>query len=170
LNYILSYDINITTIFSGGTGMRCPFCNYENTSVIDTREIEDQRVIRRRRVCLRCKGRFTTYERIEEKPIMVIKKDGRREPFDRNKLLAGLQRAVVKRNIDNEKLEAIIDEIIGDIKKQGISEISSKEIGKMVLEKLRDLDAVAYVRFASVYQEFSSLEEFAKLLSQMKKT
>ncbi|MFN3699103.1 MAG: transcriptional regulator NrdR [Dictyoglomus sp.] len=149
--------------------MRCPFCNYEDTFVIDTREIEDQKVIRRRRECPKCKRRFTTYERVEEKPIMVIKKDGRREPFDRNKLLAGLQRAVVKRNIENEKLEAIIDEIISDIRNQGISEITSKEIGRMVLEKLKSLDAVAYVRFASVYQEFSSLEEFAKLLSQMKK-
>ncbi len=167
---MLGYVINITTIFSGeGKILRCPFCGYEDTFVIDTREIEDQRVIRRRRECPNCKNRFTTYERVEEKPIMVIKKDGRREPFDRNKLLAGLQRAVVKRNIDNEKLEAIIDEIITNIRKQGISEITSKEIGKMVLEKLKDLDAVAYVRFASVYQEFSSLEEFAKLLSQMKK-
>ncbi len=167
---MLGYDIYITTIFSGeGKKLRCPFCGYEDTFVIDTREIEDQRVIRRRRECPKCKNRFTTYERVEEKPIMVIKKDGRREPFDRNKLLAGLQRAVVKRNIDNEKLEAIIDEIITNIRKQGLSEITSKEIGKMVLERLKDLDAVAYVRFASVYQEFSSLEEFAKLLSQMKK-
>jgi len=137
--------------------------------VIDTREIEEQKVVRRRRQCLNCKERFTTYERIEEKPIMVIKKDGRREPFDRNKLLAGLQRAVVKRNIESEKLETIIDEIIGDIKKQGVGEITSKEIGEKVLEKLKNLDAVAYIRFASVYQEFSSLEEFTNLLSQMKK-
>ncbi|HOJ92511.1 MAG TPA: transcriptional regulator NrdR [Dictyoglomaceae bacterium] len=149
--------------------MKCPFCGYEETLVIDTREIEEQKVVRRRRQCLNCKERFTTYERIEEKPIMVIKKDGRREPFDRNKLLAGLQRAVVKRNIESEKLETIIDEIIGDIKKQGVGEITSKEIGEKVLEKLKNLDAVAYIRFASVYQEFSSLEEFTNLLSQMKK-
>jgi len=153
----------------GCFNLKCPFCGYEETLVIDTREIEEQKVVRRRRQCLNCKERFTTYERIEEKPIMVIKKDGRREPFDRNKLLAGLQRAVVKRNIESEKLETIIDEIIGDIKKQGVGEITSKEIGEKVLEKLKNLDAVAYIRFASVYQEFSSLEEFTNLLSQMKK-
>ncbi len=149
--------------------MKCPFCGNLETNVLDTREIENQTVVRRRRVCLKCGGRFTTYERIEEKPILVIKKDGRREPFDRNKLLLGLQRATVKRNIENEKLEEIIDEILGDIRKQGLSEIKSKELGMMVLERLRKLDKVAYIRFASVYQEFSSVEEFAKLLSQLEK-
>lgn len=149
--------------------MRCPFCGNPETNVLDTREIEEQTVVRRRRVCLKCGGRFTTYERIEEKPILVIKKDGRREPFDRNKLLLGLQRATVKRNIDNEKLEEIIDEILGDIRKQGLSEIRSKDLGMMVLERLRKLDMVAYIRFASVYQEFSSIEEFSKLLSQLEK-
>ncbi|MGB9857716.1 MAG: transcriptional regulator NrdR [Dictyoglomaceae bacterium] len=149
--------------------MKCPFCGNPETNVLDTREIEEQTVVRRRRVCLKCGGRFTTYERIEEKPILVIKKDGRREPFDRNKLLLGLQRATVKRNIDNEKLEEIIDEILGDIRKQGLSEIKSKDLGMMVLERLRKLDMVAYIRFASVYQEFSSVEEFSRLLSQLEK-
>lgn len=150
--------------------MKCPFCGNLETNVLDTREIENQTVVRRRRVCLKCGGRFTTYERIEEKPILVIKKDGRREPFDRNKLLLGLQRATVKRNIENEKLEEIIDEILGEIRKQGLSEIKSKDLGMMVLERLRNLDKVAYIRFASVYQEFSSVEEFAKLLSQLEKS
>ncbi len=149
--------------------MKCPFCGNLETNGLDTREIENQTAVRRRRVCLKCGERFTTYERIEEKPVLVIKKDGRREPFDRNKLLLGLQRATVKRNIGNEKLEEIIDEILGNIRKQGLSEIKSKDLGMMVLEQLRNLDKVAYIRFASVYQEFSSIEEFAKLLSQLEK-
>ncbi|PMQ01523.1 MAG: transcriptional regulator NrdR [Dictyoglomus sp. NZ13-RE01] len=149
--------------------MRCPFCGNPETSVLDTREIEDQTVVRRRRFCNVCGGRFTTYERIEDKPILVIKKDGRREPFDKNKLLLGLQRATVKRNIENEKLEEIIDDILREIRKQGLSEIRSKDLGMMVLERLRKLDVVAYIRFASVYQEFSSVDEFSKLLSELEK-
>ena len=130
---------------------------------------ESDESIRRRRECERCGKRFTTFERIENSPLAVIKKDNTREPFDRNKILSGLIRACVKRNISTVQLENLTNEIEIEIKNTHSGEISSIEIGDIVLKKLRDLDKVAYIRFASVYKQFDSLEQFTKELSELSK-
>lgn len=140
--------------------MRCPKCNHEESRVIDSRPAESFNAIRRRRECLNCKERFTTYERKEETPLQVVKKDGTREPFDRAKLMRGLITATVKRNIPIEKLDELISSIETDLRNKFINEVSSHELGDMVLVRLRDLDKVAYVRFASVYKNFEDLESF----------
>lgn len=148
--------------------MKCPFCNSEETRVIDTRLTDDGRVVRRRRVCERCGGRFTTYERFEQKPIFVVKKGGQRERFDRNKVLNGILKACEKRPVSIEEIENMTSEIEQEVLRSGKAEISSKEIGEMVMEKLKGKDRVAYVRFASVYKEFRDLDHFMDIIRELK--
>lgn len=148
--------------------MRCPFCGHDETKVVDSRVSESQDAIRRRRECLSCEQRFTTYERREEMPLMVVKKDGSREPFDRAKLLQGLMVATAKRDVTAEQLETLIAEIESDLHNSFNYEIESKQLGDMVLMRLRDVDRVAYVRFASVYKEFQDLDEFTRELKNLK--
>ena len=147
--------------------MRCPFCGHDETKVVDSRTSESQDAIRRRRECLQCGDRFTTYERREEMPLMVVKKDGSPEPFDRGKLLRGLMVATAKRNVSVEQLEALIDGIESDLHNSFRYEVESRQVGDMVLRRLRDLDKVAYVRFASVYKEFQDLDEFTSELKNL---
>jgi len=140
--------------------MKCPFCAHVKDKVVDSREIGSGDAIRRRRECLSCGRRFTSYERVEEIPYLVIKKDGRREPFDRQKLMAGLHRASEKRPIPAKALTAIVDEIEQMVQDGSDREIEARVIGEKVMERLRDLDKVAYVRFASVYRQFEDVNEF----------
>ncbi|HEY2933820.1 MAG TPA: transcriptional regulator NrdR [Acidobacteriota bacterium] len=140
--------------------MKCPYCEHLEDRVVDSREGKEGDVIRRRRQCLRCGRRFTSYERIDEIPYMVVKKDGRRERFERNKVMAGLLRACEKRPVSTGQLEQIVDEIEQQVQDQPDREISSEEVGKAVMRHLRQLDKVAYVRFASVYLEFKDVTEF----------
>jgi transcriptional repressor NrdR len=142
--------------------MRCPFCKKDNDKVIDTRPSEDGSAIRRRRECLECNKRFTTHERLEEMPVRVVKKSGRREPFDRAKILGGVLRAVEKRSISVETVESLVESIEREILDQTDREISTRDIGELVMAKLQGVDEVAYVRFASVYREYQALEEFIK--------
>lgn len=148
--------------------MKCPYCSSLDTRVIDSRLTDSNDSIRRRRLCEKCGKRFTTYERAEEQPIAVIKKDGTREPFDKNKILSGLIRACVKRNISTQALNQIVDDIETEIRNMPSNEINSKEIGNLVLKRLKDLDKVAYIRFASVYKQFDSVEQFTAELSKLK--
>jgi transcriptional repressor NrdR len=148
--------------------MRCPFCGHDETKVIDSRISESQEAIRRRRECLSCEQRFTTYERVEEMPLMVLKKDGRREPFDRGKLMRGLVVATVKRNVTPLELERLIDDVESELHNSFRYELSSKQLGDLVLERLKDLDRVAYVRFASVYKDFQDLDGFTREMKGLK--
>jgi transcriptional repressor NrdR len=148
--------------------MRCPFCGHDETKVVDSRTSESQDAIRRRRECLQCAERFTTYERREEMPLMVMKKGGDVEPFDRGKLLRGLMVATAKRNVSIEQLEGLIDDIESDLHNSFRYEVESSQVGDMVLLRLRDLDRVAYVRFASVYKEFQDLDEFTSELKNLR--
>lgn len=147
--------------------MKCPYCDNLDSKVIDSRLTEDNESIRRRRECERCFKRFTTYERIETQPIAVIKKDGTRQPFNRNKILDGLIRACVKRNISTKSLEKVVNEIETEINNTPTNEISSQEIGDLVLKHLKTIDKVAYIRFASVYKQFDSLKEFNMELEEL---
>jgi transcriptional repressor NrdR len=140
--------------------MRCPFCKGADSKVLDSRESMEGAVIRRRRECLECRKRFTTYERVEELAPLVVKKDGRREPFDREKLLSGLQKAVEKRPVSMDQLEALVAEVEVRLQERGEKEVPSNAIGEEVMRRLRTLDQVAYVRFASVYRSFRDIEEF----------
>ena len=148
--------------------MRCPFCGHDETKVVDSRVSESQDAIRRRRECLQCCERFTTYERREDMPLMVVKKGGEVEPFDRGKLLRGLMVATAKRNVSVEQLEALIDDIESELHNTFRYEVDSRAVGDMVLRRLRDLDRVAYVRFASVYREFQDLDEFTSELKNLR--
>ena len=147
--------------------MRCPFCNKDNTKVIDSRPVEDTNSIRRRRMCESCGKRFTTYEKVETIPLSVIKKDQTREQYDRAKIQDGILRACYKRPIPVEKIEAMMDSIEGQIFDSADREISSTRIGEIVMEHLKDLDAVAYVRFASVYREFKDVSTFMDELKKL---
>ena len=147
--------------------MKCPFCNNENTRVIDSRPAEDNSSIRRRRLCDECGKRFTTYEKIETIPLVVIKKDNNREPYDRSKIEAGVLRACHKRPVSVHEINALIDEVETAIFNREEREIESKVIGEMVMDKLKDLEAVAYVRFASVYREFKDVNTFLDELKKM---
>ncbi len=147
--------------------MKCPFCSFEEDKVIDSRQIDEGITIRRRRECLNCSRRFTTYEKIETIPIMVIKKDKSRQPFSREKILNGLMRASEKRPVSITDLEGIVDEIESHIYNSTQKEITSKEIGEMVMTRLKDIDEVAYVRFASVYRQFTDLNTFMKELRKI---
>ena len=147
--------------------MLCPFCKKGDDRVIDSRPLDNAVVIRRRRECLECRRRFTTYERMEEMPLMVIKQDGSRKPYDRNKLRRGIQRACEKRPIPSETIEQVMNDI--DLRMQEyFMEVPSYKIGEMVLEQLLDIDPVAYVRFASVYRRFDSIDVFLKELRKLK--
>ncbi|KKY00151.1 NrdR family transcriptional regulator [Paraclostridium benzoelyticum] len=146
--------------------MLCPYCNYKESKVIDSRHTDSQS-IRRRRECESCKKRFTTYEKIELTPIMVIKKDNSREYFDRNKIKNGILKSSEKRPVSIEQVEEIIHYIENEINKTYLSEIESKKIGEMVMDKLKDVDEVAYVRFASVYRQFKDINTFVKELKNI---
>jgi len=149
--------------------MRCPFCGHLESKVIDSRESKKSVSIRRRRECLACKRRFTTYEKIEEIPYMVVKKDGRREPFENQKLMRGLMKACEKRPVPVRKLEEIVEEIETRLQEKPDKEIGTSEIGRFVMRRLKSLDKVAYVRFASVYREFKDVLEFKKELEKLLK-
>ena len=140
--------------------MKCPFCDALEDKVVDSRMAKEGEVIRRRRECLGCKRRYTTYERVEEVLPMVVKKDGRREPFDHAKVLAGLKKACEKRPISTATIEAVADRIEKRIQELGEAEVSSVTVGEEVMKELHDLDQVAYVRFASVYREFKDIDQF----------
>jgi transcriptional repressor NrdR len=148
--------------------MRCPFCATDEDKVIETRVSKDGKEIRRRRECEGCKRRFTTYERIEESMPLVVKTDGRREPFDRNKIEHGMQSAVAKRPVSRAQVSDLALEIEREIGELGVSEIGSRQLGERVLPKLRALDMVAYVRFASIYHDFRDLDGFAKELDALR--
>jgi transcriptional repressor NrdR len=147
--------------------MRCPFCSSIENKVVDSRMGKEGETIRRRRECLTCEGRFTTYERVEEVLPMVIKKDDRREPYDRMKILSGLKKACEKRPISVETLEKAVDEIEKSLQEKGYKEIPSKAIGEQVMNSLHALDEVAYVRFASVYRSFKDINEFMSELKDI---
>jgi transcriptional repressor NrdR len=140
--------------------MTCPFCAHKQDRVIDSRESKEGDVIRRRRECLKCSRRFTTYERSDEIPFMVVKRDGRREKFDRQKILEGLLKACEKRPVPMPKLAEIIDEVESKLSDHPEREIPTTEIGELLMERLRNLDKIAYVRFASVYRDFQDVEAF----------
>lgn len=148
--------------------MKCPYCDYGDSKVIDSRSADDGEAIRRRRECINCGHRFTTYERLGERPIIVIKSDGSSEAFDRGKLLRGLLIACAKRPVTHEQMDALIDDIESSLRASSTGEIGSKDLGEMVLARLAPVDDVAYIRFASVYKDFKSVEEFAEALSSIK--
>lgn len=149
--------------------MRCPFCLHMDSKVLDSRQTEEGASIRRRRECISCGKRFTTYERLDEVPLMVVKKDGRREPFARNKILNGILRACEKRPISLQTIEEMVDKIEREVRANLDQEISSVSIGELVMEHLRELDDVAYVRFASVYRQFKDIDRFIEELQQLRR-
>ncbi len=147
--------------------MRCPYCGSEDTQVKDSRPAEDYTSIRRRRICPDCGGRFTTFERVQLRELMVTKKTGRKVPFDRNKLVRSFQIALRKRPVDNDRIERAVSGIVRRLESSGESEISSEQIGLQVLESLKSLDDVAFVRYASVYRDFSHAEDFEKVIAEI---
>lgn len=147
--------------------MRCPKCGHADDKVIDSRASRDARTIRRRRECLGCHHRFTTYEQVERETLRVIKRDGRYEAFDRHKLLAGIQKACEKRPISSEQIEQVADEILAELEDKYDREIPSTALGERVMARLRKLDEVAYVRFASVYRQFRDLNEFVSEIQRL---
>lgn len=147
--------------------MRCPFCDHHDTRVLDSRPINDMRSIRRRRECAGCSRRFTTFETVEEIPLIVVKKDGNREQFSREKVLRGLIRACEKRPVSIETLQNLAEEIERELRNTGLSEVGSEMIGEAVMERLIHVDEVAYVRFASVYRQFKDINVFLKELNQL---
>ena len=147
--------------------MRCPSCNSLDTQVKDSRPTEDSAVIRRRRVCLTCNFRFTTFERVQLRELTVIKRNSRRVPFDRDKLMRSVQIALRKRPVEPERIEQMVSKIVRELESQGESEISSEAIGEIVMEHLRELDDVAYVRFASVYRNFREAKDFRAALDEL---
>lgn len=148
--------------------MRCPFCNSSDTKVVDSREFVNGNSIKRRRECLECKKRFTTYEKIEERALYVIKKDKSREKFDRNKIIRGLTIATSKRNISRDTIEEFVLKIERKLQNSLESEISTKYVGELVMEELKNLDEVAYVRFVSVYKEFNNIKDFIEIVKNIK--
>ena len=149
--------------------MKCPFCNQDNTRVVDSRPVEDTNSIRRRRLCDACGRRFTTYEKIEMMPIIVIKKDDNREPYDREKIVAGIVRSCHKRPVSLAQINQMVDEIETQIFNSGEKEIPTTKIGMIVMDKLKKLDEVAYVRFASVYREFKDVNTFLEEINKILK-
>ena len=147
--------------------LRCPKCGCTESKVVDSRPSESNDAIRRRRECVKCGTRFTTYERREEMPLLVIKKDGSKETFDRQKIMRGLVAATVKRDVPLERLNALIDDIESYLRDHGMTEVESQEIGKLVLQRLVAIDKVAYVRFASVYRDFKDVDEFNEELRSL---
>lgn len=149
--------------------MKCPYCGEENTKVIDSRPAEENNAIRRRRQCLKCKKRFTTYEKVENIPLIVIKKDDIREPYDRGKIEAGIVRSCHKRPVSYEQIVSAVEDVENKIFNMEKKEISSRVIGEIVMERLKELDQVAYVRFASVYREFKDANTFMDELKKLLK-
>lgn len=149
--------------------MRCAFCGFEDSKVLDSRPVEEGKTIRRRRECIGCGRRFTTYERMEELPLIVVKKDNHRELFSPSKILSGLIKACDKRSVPLAVLEEMVDNIEKELRNTMEKEVSSKEIGEMVMKKLREIDEVAYVRFASVYRKFEDISTFMEELEQLQK-
>ena len=148
--------------------MRCPYCSHTETDVVDSRDTDDLR-IRRRRECAKCKRRFTTYEEVDKEDIFVIKKDGRREKFDRHKLMSGLERSCEKRPVSREQIEEMANWVEGKLRKSGKKEIATDAIGELVMERLRKVDDVAYIRFASVYRSFMDIDSFEDALRKLKR-
>ncbi|MBS5946588.1 MAG: transcriptional regulator NrdR [Peptoniphilus harei] len=149
--------------------MKCPFCGYDDSKVLDTRPTDEGYTIRRRRECLKCQKRFTTYEKIEKSPVMVIKKDGNRQAFDREKIIKGMIKSCEKRPVSADEIEEAVNNIEKKIENSMRREITSLEVGEMVMEELKDLDEVSYVRFASVYREFKDLQSFVDELENFVK-
>src|SRR5579859_6689782 len=147
--------------------MKCPYCGFAQDRVVDSRESREADAIRRRRECEKCNRRFTTYERIDEIPYMVVKKDGRREKFERQKVLSGLLHACEKRPISASKLEQLVDEVEGFVTESNERERTTTEVGELIMERLKELDTVAYIRFASVYRDFKDVREFKEELEQL---
>ncbi|MFA6431769.1 MAG: transcriptional regulator NrdR [Candidatus Margulisiibacteriota bacterium] len=147
--------------------MKCPFCDSVEDKVLESREVDDGSTIRRRRECNGCRGRFTSYERIEERPIMVIKRDGRREQFGRSKVVKGILHACEKRPVSMDAIEGVVDEIERELHREAGREVLSSKIGSLVMEKLQELDKVAYIRFASVYRKFEDISEFLKEVKEL---
>ncbi len=147
--------------------MRCPYCGHRDSKVIDSRPTDEGEAIRRRRECTKCEERFTTYEKVETLPIMVIKKDKTRELFDRDKLIRGITRACEKRPVGTEQIDAIVDRIEASMQNSLEREVTSAQIGEKVMENLRDIDEVAYVRFASVYRQFTDATTFIKEVNKL---
>jgi len=148
--------------------MRCPFCGYEDTRVIESRTLQDGFVVRRRRECPKCGSRFTTYERYELGPAWVVKKDGRREKFSREKILKGIMKACEKRPVSYEEMERIADRVVSYLQKNASKEVESVFIGKIVMNELKKVDQVAYVRFASVYKDFREIDQFLDIINELK--
>ena len=149
--------------------MRCPTCQYNGTKVVDSRPVDDNKAIRRRRECEECGFRFTTFEKVEETPLIVIKKDGSREEFSREKVLRGLIRACEKRPVELEQLENIVFSIEKELRRMGNAEVRSEDVGEIVMDKLAEVDEVAYVRFASVYRQFKDINVFIDELKEILK-
>jgi len=147
--------------------MKCPYCDGQHTKVLDSRPVNENKSIRRRRECEKCARRFTTFETVEETPLMVVKKDGSREEFNRDKLLRGLIRACEKRPVSVERLETIVDEVERELRQTASTEIESRDIGELMMGQLYQVDEVAYVRFASVYRQFKDIDMFMKELSTL---
>ena len=147
--------------------MRCPFCSTEDDRVVDSRSCRDGQAIRRRRECTRCNQRFTTYEYIEHAPLTVIKRDGNREPFDRSKLQAKIELACYKTSVSSDRIEELMDQVESELGNRAEREVPSKQIGELVMERLKDLHDVAYVRFASVYRQFKDRQDFVRELEQL---
>ncbi len=147
--------------------MLCPFCNHKETKVVDSRETNEGKITRRRRECLKCQARFSTYEEVELLHLTVIKKNGEKKEYDKNKIEDGIRRALVKRPVGEEKIAKLMGDIEYAIRALEKSEVTTREIGKIVLKKLKELDEVAYVRFASVYKSFASIESFKKELDRL---
>ena len=165
IKIVYRYKENL--FYAGGNHMKCPFCGHENTRVIDSRPAEDNNSIRRRRVCDECDKRFTTYEKVETIPLIVIKKDENRETYDRSKIEAGVLRACHKRPISANQIKHLVDEVETEIFNREEKEIPSRVIGELVMNKLKDMEAVAYVRFASVYREFKDINTFMDELKKV---
>ena len=147
--------------------MKCPYCSHPESKVLDSRPTEEGNAIRRRRECLECSRRFTTYEKVEEIPLLVVKKDGRRQEFDRTKIIAGLIKACEKRRVPIADLEAVAEDVEREVRNSLEKEIPSSRIGEMVMERLKQLDEVAYVRFASVYRQFTDIKRFKEELERL---
>jgi len=147
--------------------MKCPFCDHEEDKVVDSRSSREGRAVRRRRECLNCSKRYTTYEYIEQVPLMVVKRDSKREPFDRQKLLMGIVTACKKRPITIETMEGVVDEVEGELESLELKEVDSIDLGRKVMDKLQVLDQVAYVRFASVYRKFKDTTEFLREIEEL---
>ncbi|MCF6465179.1 transcriptional regulator NrdR [Clostridium sp. Cult2] len=147
--------------------MNCPYCNYYESKVVDSRPTDEGQAIRRRRECLRCSKRFTTYEKIEKIPLIVVKKDGNRQPYDRNKVLSGILKACEKRPVPINLIEETVDEIEKELYNSMEKEVTSQHIGEMIMNRLKEIDEVSYVRFASVYRQFKDINTFMEELNKL---